>query len=256
MIKRMSIFYKNTSGISTGRPQSYRAWYTEGMKRMREWGGLRPFLMPLAGLSLMCVGLYVIQSIRNHDWQDWYLIWNLFLAWLPVLFAAGWSEAHRHFGWMNWRSVTLLGLWLIFLPNSFYIVTDFIHLPDPNHTHLLTTAVMFTGFAVTGLVLGLLALGMIHRELLRVLTTRMSSLVMAGVILLSSFAIYLGRDLRWNSWDVVVNPAGILFDVSDRFVNPMSHPQAAVVTIVFSALIGSLYLVSIGFAKAVRRLSR
>lgn len=226
------------------------------MKHSQPWGGLRPFLKPLAGLTVLCIGLYLIQAVRSGTGRDWYLLWNLFLAWVPLLFVAGWAQLIHKRNWSDWRAVLLLGLWLIFLPNSFYIVTDFIHLYDPHHTDLITAAVMYTGFAVTGLVLGLISLGMVHRELLRRVAARIAALIIGGVILLSSFAIYLGRDLRWNSWDVVFNPAGILFDVSDRFVNPGSHPQAAIVTLVFFVLISALYAVSVSFARAVRQLPK
>jgi uncharacterized membrane protein len=63
------------------------------------------------------------------------------------------------------------------------------------------------------------------------------------VLLLCSFAIYLGRYLRWNSWDVLFNPAGLVFDVSEPFINPTSHPQVFTTTLMFFVLLASIYIV-------------
>ena len=52
-----------------------------------------------------------------------FLIWNLFLAWIPVFFAAGFAVVHRRV----WLVPLGLG-WLAFLPNSPYLVTDLVHL--------------------------------------------------------------------------------------------------------------------------------
>lgn len=224
-------------------------------ERQLAWGGIRPFIKPLLGLSLLSLLLYAIESVRAGTGRDWYLAWNLFLAWMPLLAAAAWAQVLRWVPrWTDWRSLLPLAAWLVFLPNSFYIVTDFIHLYGPHHTDLLVAAVMFFGFALTGFALGLLSLGVVHRELRRNVGARLTAAVLASVVLLASFAIYLGRDLRWNSWDVVFNPAGILFDVSDRLVDPGSHPQALVITVLFFILIGGTYLVALGTVRAVRSL--
>lgn len=50
------------------------------------------------------------------------LVWNLILAFLPYVFALGYVTYR---GWIRWG---FLFLWLFFLPNSFYILTDFVHL--------------------------------------------------------------------------------------------------------------------------------
>jgi uncharacterized membrane protein len=225
------------------------------MKRL-PWGGLRPFVKPLLGLSLLSISLYVIQSIRDDNWRDWYLLWNLFLAWIPLLLAAGLAQLLRTRSWSDWLVLGIAAAWLIFLPNSFYIISDFIHLSDPHHQDILAAAITFFAFSVTGLVLGLMSLGVVQRLLEYRLPRQQARGMIAGVILLSSFAIYLGRDLRWNSWDVLLNPAGILFDVSDRLVNPGSHPQALVITLIFFLLISAFYGIGRGLARAAGALPK
>jgi uncharacterized membrane protein len=61
-------------------------------------------------------------------------------------------------------------------------------------------------------------------------------------LLVCSFAIYLGRDLRWSSWDLIVNPEGILFDISNQFIDPRNHLQAFTTTLMFFVLLGTFYI--------------
>ena len=76
------------------------------------------------------------------------------------------------------------------------------------------------------------------------------------MLLLSSFAMYLGRDLRWNSWDVLLNPAGIIFDVSERVIDPLDHPEAFTTTLMFFIFLAGLYIFLRQAALAVAGLVR
>jgi len=82
---------------------------------------------------------------------------------------------------------------------------------------------------------------MVHQQLRRRLWNWQASIVVGLVLLLCSFAIYLGRYLRWNSWDVLANPAGLIFDASEPFVTPGAHPQAFTTTLMFFVLLVSIY---------------
>src|SRR5262249_892992 len=89
-----------------------------------------------------------------------FLIWNLFLAWLPVAYAAVAERA-----WLagrGWLAVPAVALWLLFLPNAPYIVTDLIHLPYGQGAPLWFDAIMIFSFALTGLLLGFVSLLMVH----------------------------------------------------------------------------------------------
>jgi uncharacterized membrane protein len=82
---------------------------------------------------------------------------------------------------------------------------------------------------------------LIHRQLLSRLKALNSYLLIEAAILTSSFAIYVGRDLRWNTWDVISNP-GVLINVSDKIADPFGNPRAFNVTVLFFMLISVLYL--------------
>lgn len=203
-------------------------------------------------LSLVSIGFFVVGAIASHSFTYWYLVWNLFLAWLPLVFIALLYKVLRRHPWSGWLGTGLTLLWLIFLPNAFYIVSDFIHLGDIGQLDVLSDAVMFLMFALSGLALGFTSLYMVHRLLLKRLSRSTSHVIVAIVLLLCSFAVYLGRDLRWNSWDALLHPAGVLFDVSDPFFNPSTHHDAFTTTLMFFILLGTLYMVAWQLGRALR----
>lgn len=205
---------------------------------------LRPsqlYIVTLAGLSLVSFGFLVAGVLRAGRFDDWYLLWNLFLAWLPLLFAYGLVRVVARDSWSSWPAIGLTLIWLAFLPNSFYIVSDLIHLQDMPRQYILFDSLMFSLFVITGLLLGYGSLYMVQTQLRRRLSRLWTGAVVSVLLLLCSFAIYLGRELRWNSWDVLVNPAGILFDVSERLIDPLAHPSAFSVTTMFFVFLSSLY---------------
>lgn len=200
-------------------------------------------VLMLGLLSLVSVGFWLAGAVVNKSFDYWYLIWNLFLAWVPLGLVSWLMIVLRRYPWLNWRPMLLTTLWLLFLPNSFYLVTDFIHLQTSSRVDILYDSVMFESFVVTGLMLGCLSLYLVHAQLLRRVSVRASTWLIAIALLMCSFAIYLGRDLRLNSWDLLVNPAGILFSVSDPFFNPGTHSQAFTTTLTFFVFLGALYFV-------------
>ena len=198
------------------------------------------FLMLLAatGVSLL---LFVADALHNNTTYFSYLIWNLFLAWLPLIFSFWLVSVLARKLWSSWEAMLASFLWLAFLPNSFYMVSDYIHLSEVSEYDLLFDAVMLTSFISVAVVLGVCSLYAVHQEVIKRFSKRTSSIWLAGTLLLCSFAIYLGRDLRWNSWDILVNPGGLLFDTSDRFLHPADYPEMFLTTGIFMLLISMFY---------------
>jgi uncharacterized membrane protein len=93
---------------------------------------------------------------------------------------------------------------------------------------------------------------LVHTELLRRVSRRATHTLIELVLVLCSFAIYIGRDLRWNSWDILTHPASVLFDVSDRVLNPREHPQVITTTLSFFVLLSSMYIVWCAVTRATR----
>lgn len=201
------------------------------------------------GVSLF---LLAIRILGSQTFRYWFLAWNLLLAWLPLLFAWMLVQRLARSPWSAWQNVLLSVLWLGFLPNSFYLVSDLIHLRATGEVSLLYDIIMFFSFIFNAYLAGIVSLYLVHRELLKQLVAQWAHTVVAIVLVACSFAIYLGRSLRWNTWDVLVNPAGILFDVSDSIVNPVGHPQSFVTTVTFFLLLGSMYFVIWQLVEALR----
>lgn len=219
--------------------------------------GVNPRYRPLVyavlasnGLSLL---LYWLRVIGAQDFRYYFLFWNLALAWLPLGFALWLKRRLLMSRWLSAVNITLTLLWLVFLPNSFYILSDLIHLSNTGEVSVLFDAVLFSSFIFNGFTMGFMSLYAIHLLLIKRLRSEWAHGIIAVVILLCSFAIYLGRSLRWNTWDILVTPIGLLFDVSERIINPIAHPQAFVTTSTFFLLIGTMYLVLWQIARALRR---
>lgn len=207
----------------------------------------------LAGMTIVSVVLYIAGAITNHSLQFDYLLWNLFLAWLPLVVTIGLLRSLRTNLWSsNWPLLLTL-LWLLFLPNSFYMISDFVHVQDVTRHNVLYDIVMFTSFIFTAAMLGFSSLYVVHTELRKRVTSRAAWVLVGIIIFLCSFGIYLGRNLRWNSWDVLVNPAGILFDVSDHLIHPLSSGDLFTITVSFFILLSSLYVVGWQLGEATRQ---
>ena len=209
-------------------------------------------LKTLALASLGSLALFIFRAFYFQSTEYWYLNWNLFLAWLPLLFSWILVQQLASHRWLRWQTILTTILWIGFLPNSFYLVTDFIHLQHTANASLLYDSVMLFSFSLNGFILGYLSVAMIHKELKKRLQSRDVQIVLATIFLACSFAIYLGRYLRWNTWDVLINPAGILFDVTDQFINPGAYGQSFLTTALFFVFISSTYALICRFASLLQ----
>lgn len=193
--------------------------------------------------SLLSLGLLIGGAITDAGEGYSYMAWNLALGWLPLVFMLGLLRMLLRKRWSSWEGIGLSVLWLGFLPNSFYMVSDLIHIQEAAPETVLFTTVMLVSFALNGLLLGYVSLYLFHNELRRRMPDRTARHIVALILLLCSYAIYLGRDLRWNTWDVVANPAGLLFDISNRVISPFSYPRMFIVTGIFFVLLATMYYV-------------
>lgn len=172
-----------------------------------------------------------------------YLIWNIFLAFLPFLLSASllWYKNQPK----TYPIVFIFGLaiWLILFPNAPYLVTDIIHLgANPSIPFWYDAILLFTS-AWIGVYLGIYSLFHIEQIFLSWCSKKKTDLIILIIILFSSLGIYLGRFLRWNSWDVFIQPKYIFSDVLDIFSKPFNHPDAYITIIVFFVFITISYRV-------------
>lgn len=203
--------------------------------------------------NLVSVGLYFARVIDAGNFRYWFLLWNLVLGWLPLLFAWKLKLGLKTSLWSRPKNLLLTLLWLLFLPNSFYILSDLIHLHDSGEVSLLYDIALFFSLIFNAYLAGFMSVFLVHLELIKRLDRRTAHRLVALVLLLCGFAIYIGRYLRWNSWDVIFSPAGLLFDVSERVINPTSHPQFVTTTLVYFLLLGTIYTVIWQFVNTLTR---
>ncbi len=221
---------------------------------MFEWRSPRnQFITALGVSTLVSVGLFGYGALRNHSLGYGYLVWNLFLAWLPLIFAIWLVAILGRKLWSSWEGLSVTLLWLVFLPNSFYMISDFIHLRDVQRVDVLYDALMFTSFIYTGVALGFSSLYLIHLQLKKRVSSKAAAGLIAGTLLICSGAVYIGRDLRWNSWDILTNPGGLLFDVSDRLQHPATYSQMLLTIVTFFILLSSMYGLLWSGARLVRQ---
>ncbi len=202
----------------------------------------------LASGGVVCLGLYLYSIVLNHGITDPFLVVNLLLAGIPILLSWRLVVVLKKKLWSAWEPLLYTFLWIIFLPNSFYMVSDYIHLESINPNVILYSAVMYTAFIFLALLLGVVSLYIVHQELKKRISKRSAAMVVVILLLGCSFAIYLGRDMRWDSWDIVLNPGGVLFDISNLLLQPHTYPDMMRTITSFFALLGSIYFIIWRFA--------
>ncbi len=189
--------------------------------------------------TLMCLGLLILRMVHTHDFSTHGLVWNLGLAWLPALSALLAYNYHKQPSWLNWVRVSIcVAVWLLFLPNAPYLITDIMYLQPQPGIPFWYDLILYVAFAWTGCFLGLVSLLLIQEIVRKAAGTLASWLFVLGALGLNSFGVYLGRFLRWNSWDVIVNPLPLFSQIAQQVRHPLAHFQ----TVVFSALFTVFFL--------------
>ncbi|NNH75157.1 DUF1361 domain-containing protein [Nocardia uniformis] len=149
---------------------------------------------------------------RNVFW----MVWNTILAWIPVglalvVFRMGRpGERRLPVSPVWWGGLILL---VLFLPNAPYVVTDLVHLRDDirwaGDGPVVTTVLpVYAAFIASGFLAYYLVLREITRFLDRSGLRSWRTPVTLGVHLLCAVGVFLGRWVRLNSWEPVVEPRG------------------------------------------------
>jgi uncharacterized membrane protein len=204
-------------------------------------------LLALVLASILSCALVVVRAYYAGTTAYVFFFWNLTLAWVPLAAAlVFYGLAARQI-----RSWTLLLgaaiIWFLFFPNAPYIVTDIVHLRETPPVPYWYDIICVLAFVQTGLFVGYLSLYLMQ-EVVRAWMGRWAGWLFALVMLsLSAFGVYLGRFLRWNSWDALVTPFDILRDAA-RVANPWNDVQPLAFSLTFFAFSLVCYLILYSFA--------
>ena len=180
--------------------------------------------------------LLLVRIIISGELTYIFLAWNLFLAWIPFAISQKFEQADK---W--WKISLLFCAWLLFLPNAPYIITDFLHLKPRSPIPYWYDILLLFSAALNGLLLGLTSLLTIEKFLIERYGRKISALLMFCSFFLCSFGVYIGRYLRWNSWDIITNPFDIAADIMVRVLNPFDHFGTWSITFLFGTFFYIVY---------------
>jgi uncharacterized membrane protein len=210
------------------------------------------FVLLLAA-SLISIALARARMIYSKTSDYSTLIFNLYLAWIPFIFATiayavSWGRK------LLYVVVPVCALvWLLFFPNAPYILTDFQHLStNANNAPLWFDVLMLVWFAWTGLLLGVVSLYYMHEIVRRAFGRTVGWLFAILVSVLGSIGISLGRFYRWNSWDILGDPIPIAHDVWGWLRHPFANLRTYGFTVLFTLLFLFVYLALHAFGKMMQ----
>ncbi|MBI5221499.1 MAG: DUF1361 domain-containing protein [Candidatus Magasanikbacteria bacterium] len=167
-----------------------------------------------SGISLL---LLIGRIIFITDWAFNFIAWNLILAWVPLLLAY-WLKFNLTKKSVYYQAAIFL-LWLLFLPNAPYLITDFIHLTTWYRVPLWYDIVLFTSFAWNGLILGFVSLFLTEEFLKKIMTVKKAEILINFSLVLACFGIYFGRYMRHNSWDILSQPILVAGDLANSLLD-------------------------------------
>lgn len=207
--------------------QNYNIWGT------KVWTGKLVMLITLLIATGFCVALGI--HLRDYTGRDIYryLNWDIFLGWVPIGLALCIDVFVKlRKSWI--KNILVIGagiVWLLFYPNSVYLVTDtlhpFVHFEVPSgqrflfHLEFWYHLFLFFVAAILGLGLGTYSLSSIQQLVSERYGVVRSWIFAHIVLILSSIGIYIGRFIRWNSWNAITHPKLIWKDVIDIVTDPV-----------------------------------
>lgn len=192
-------------------------------------------LKPIAAFTALlswCAALLALRVARADSFLFSFLIWNLFLAAIPFAASLAFEvlDRYRRVRPLQW---VCFAVWLLFLPNAPYIITDFIHLKHRPPIPLWYDVLMLLSCAGAGMLLGYASVMIVHRIVAKHYGVLAGWAAALTALFLSAFGIYLGRFLRWNSWEAVTDPLPLFNDIATRIMNPLQYPRTFAVTGLF-----------------------
>jgi uncharacterized membrane protein len=195
--------------------------------------------------SGFAIGLLLVRFLLTSRLTYAFLVWNLFLAWIPLVCA--WLVSHTQKPVTAWKLVWIPAfLWLLFFPNSPYILTDLGHLTRLTEWTLVPLGfdvVMILTFALNGLLLGFVSLFVMEHVWRQHFSVRVATVFSFVSLCLAGFGVYLGRFLRWNSWDLFHQPGMLARDLFARVANPLSHSRTWGFTALYSGFLICIYVI-------------
>ncbi|MFT5468168.1 MAG: putative membrane protein [Verrucomicrobiales bacterium] len=187
----------------------------------------------LVGISLAwCAALWLARSWSAKNLYYDFLPYNLSLAVIPLILSTIALRMEGGIALFAW-----LLPWLVFFPNAPYVLTDLIHLRPRHDAPFWFDWGFLVSCAGTGLLIGLVSLRQVYRRLRDSFGMASAEIAVLAVVGLSGFGIYLGRFIRWNSWDIATRPFAFAADIMNRVLHPFDHPRMVVYSICVAVML-------------------
>jgi len=196
-------------------------------------------------LCFLCFILLIIRIKITGLFIGFFLVWNLFLAITPLFFILLAKKTFELFDSkktiVRFLIYSFMTVWLLFFPNSPYIITDLMHLGHLPKNLLWFDSVGIFVTALTGLSVGLYSI-FIFQTLLQKLVGNFKAWIFVILsMILSGFGLYLGRFARFNSWDAFSKPFSLLKQSIEISQTPLAIQASAVFSIVLIGVYLSFY---------------
>ncbi len=191
-------------------------------------------------MSAFCFFLSLTRVFFSSTTFYLFLNKNLFLSFIPWLISSvilKWKFVRKSFI-LKWGSFLV---WLVFFPNSLYIFTDLFHLRWQSAFPIWFDFILITSFAWTGFMFGLISLFDIEKFFINFVSQANVNIILAVLLFIGSFGVYIGRFLRWNSWDVVTRPFALFFDLSHKVEHPFVYKGAWAMTILLGVMLNMIF---------------
>jgi uncharacterized membrane protein len=196
--------------------------------------------------SLFSMGLMVFRIVYTGYLLFAFLAWNLFLAYLPFLISKRMTMQRPKRKW-----IFLFGAfaWLLFIPNAFYIITDLFHLDMNESVPLWYDLALLLSFAWTGLLFGILSVRQMEKLFEQAFNRKLDLFFILPVMALNGFGVFVGRYLRFNSWDVITSPIQLIKDIVYLFIHPIRNRFDWSMIVCYTILLTLIYY-------GIKRISR
>jgi len=189
--------------------------------------------------TLFSLTLLLCRILHTGKTQYISMVWNLFLAFIPYAitrYMLSWNYQFKS----TWIWTTSFLVWLAFLPNAPYILTDLFHLPNGG-APMWYDLFLLLSFAWNGLLMGYLSICEMESMWRARYPKWSAALFVFPVMFLCGMGVYIGRFMRWNSWDIVTNPFALLTEVGDILLHPWEFRAAWAFTICMGVFLSLVY---------------
>jgi uncharacterized membrane protein len=191
-------------------------------------------LRALLGVSLVVTAGVAARVVLTESLDTTHLVWNLTLAWAPLLLALVMYDSDRT-GARATRLLVVGVVWLLFLPNAPYLVTDAKWVDDYHGGSFWYDATLVGAAAGTGLALGFVSLYLVQVVVTRRLGGVAGWTFAWAALALSGVGVYLGRFQRWNSWEVFTEPSKIVGELTSAALDPLAQGRPLTLSMIFAA---------------------